>query len=158
MEDQAKDLTAEQRAALRQERAVPRLQEFRAWLESRQAAHGGPVLPKSPMGAAITYAFNQWDALCVYTTDGDLAIDNNAAERALRRIAVGRSNWTFLGSENGGHTAAILFSFVATCQRHHVNVFDYLHDVLTRLPATPVSRLAEFLPDRWQPAPAASPT
>jgi hypothetical protein len=90
VEDQAKELPPDQRAALRREKSLPRLQEFRAWLESRQAAKGGPVLPKSPMGAAITYAFNQWDALCVYTTDGDLAIDNNASERALRRIAVGR--------------------------------------------------------------------
>jgi len=154
VEDQAKEMTPPERAALRQELAVPRLKEFRAWLESRQAAHGGPVLPKSPMGQAITYAFNQWDALCVYTTDGDLDIDNNAAERALRRIAVGRSNWTFLGSENGGHTAAILYSFIATCQRHRINVFDYLCDVLTRIAAHPMNRLAELLPNRWQPAPA----
>jgi transposase len=145
------------RLALRQELAVPRLRQFKAWLESQQAQHGGPVLPKSPMGAAITYLFNQWDALCVYTTDGDLAIDNNAAERALRRIAVGRGNWTFLGSENGGHTAAILFSFIATCDRHKINVFDYLSDVLTRLAAHPMNRLAELLPDRWQKALAATP-
>jgi transposase len=154
VEDQAKEMASSERAALRQKLAVPRLQEFRAWLESRQAAHGGPVLPKSPMGAAITYAFNQWDALCVYTTDGDLDIDNNAAERALRRIAVGRANWTFLGSENGGHTAAILYSFIATCQRHQVNVFNYLGDVLNRIAAHKSTRLAELLPDRWQAAPA----
>jgi transposase len=145
------------RLALRQELAVPRLRQFKTWLESQQAIHGGPVLPKSPMGAAITYALNQWDALCVYTTDGDLAIDNNAAERALRRIAVGRGNWTFLGSENGGHTAAILFSFIATCDRHKINVFDYLRDVLTRIAAHNSTRLAELLPDRWQQARSANP-
>jgi hypothetical protein len=150
VEDQAKEMTSAERAALRQELAAPRLQQFKAWLESQQAARGGPVLPKSPMGAAITYVFNQWDALCVYTTDGDLAIDNNAAERALRRIAVGRGNWTFLGSDNGGHTAAILYSFIATCQRHKINVFDYLQDVLTRIAAHPNNKLAELLPDRWQ--------
>ena len=81
---------------------------------------------------------------------------NNAAERALRRIAVGRGNWTFLGSENGGHTAAILFSFIATCDRHKVNVFNYLRDVLTRIAAHNSTRLAELLPHRWQQAPAAS--
>jgi transposase len=145
------------RLALRQELAVPRLRQFKTWLESQQAQNGGPVLPKSPMGAAITYLFNQWDALCVYTTDGALAIDNNAAERALRRIAVGRSNWTFLGSENGGHTAAILFSFIATCDRHQINVFGYLCDVLTRIAAHPMNRLAELLPQRWQKA-APTPT
>ena len=87
---------------------MPRLEQFKDWLESLQAHRGGPVLPKSPMGAAITYALNQWEALLVYATDGDLDIDNNVAERALRRVAVGRRNWLFCGSDNGGRTAAIL--------------------------------------------------
>jgi transposase len=145
------------RLALRQEFSVPRLKQFKAWLESQQAAHGGPVLPKSPMGQAITYALNQWDALCVYTTDGDLDIDNNASENALRRVALGRANWIFCGSDNGGTTAAVLFSFIATCQRHKVNAFDYLRDVLTRIAAHPMNQLAELLPGRWQLAPAANP-
>jgi hypothetical protein len=68
------------------------------------------------MGSAITYALNQWEALSVYTTNGDLAIDNNAAENALRRVAIGRKNWLFCGSDNGGNTAAILFSLIATGQ------------------------------------------
>jgi len=87
------------------------------------------------------------------TTDGELNIDNNIAERALRRIAIGRNNWTFLGSDTGGHTAATLFALVATCERHHVNPFDYLRDVLTRIAAHPMNQLADLLPDRWQPAP-----
>jgi len=141
------------RLALRQKLAVGRLGEFRTWLEAQQVAHGGQVLPKSPMGEAITYALNQWDALQVYTTDGDLDIDNNVSERALRRIAVGRSNWQFLGSDNGGATAAILFSLIATCERHDVNPFQYLRDVLTRIASHPASGLADLLPDRWQPLP-----
>lgn len=80
------------RLALRQERAVPRLEQFRAWLESQQAQHGGPVRPKSPLGEAISYTLNQWEALTVYTRDGDLAIDNNASENALRRVALGRKS------------------------------------------------------------------
>jgi hypothetical protein len=140
------------RHGLRQERAVPRLQQFKSWLQSQQAERGGPVLPKSPMGQAITYTLNQWDALCVYTTDGDLAIDNNTSENALRRVAIGRKNWLFCGSDNGGHTAAILFSLVATCQRHKVEPFAYLRDVLTRIAATPISQLDQFLPDHWQAA------
>jgi transposase len=140
------------RLALRQAKAAPLLAQFKAWLESRQATCGGPVLPKSPMGQAIGYVLNQWNALNVYVTDGDLAIDNNAAENALRRIAIGRKNWLFCGSDNGGHTAAVLFSLIATCQRHEVDPFAYLRDVLTRIAAHPMNRLAELLPDRWKPA------
>ena len=134
------------RLALRQEMAVPRLQQFRAWLKSQQAQQGGPVLPKSPLGEAITYTFNQWDALNVYTRDGGLAIDNNASENALRRVALGRRNWLFCGSDKGGHTAAVLFSLIATCQRHKVEPFTYLRGVLTRIAAHPMSRLSELLP------------
>jgi len=165
VEDEAKKLAEEEsdpqtrwrklvveRLRLRQELAVPRLNEFEKWLTSRQIKNGGHVMPKSPIGQAITYAVNQWNALCVYTTDGELNIDNNIAERALRRIAVGRGNWTFLGSDTGGHTAAVLFALVATCEGHRVNPFDYLRDVLTRIAAHPMNQLADLLPDRWQPA------
>jgi transposase len=145
-------LLVEHRARLRQEVAVPRLADFKTWLESQPAERGGSVLPKSPLGQAIGYALNQWDALCVYTTDGRLAIDNNASENALRRVAIGRKNWLFAGSDNGGRTAATLFSLIATCQRHQVEPWAYLRDVLTRLAATPVSQLGTLLPDRWQPA------
>jgi transposase len=147
---------ASERYRLRQELAVPRLQQFKTWLESQQVQHGGPVLPKSPMGQAILYALNQWDALCVYTTDGDLSIDNNASENALRRVAVGRKNWLFCGSDNGGNTAAILFSLIATCQRHRVDPLAYLRDVLTRIAATPVTQLDQFLPDQWKASQAAT--
>lgn len=149
-EDHVRSL-ADIRLELRQKLAVPRLAELKAWMESLLPAAGGLVLPKSPMGQAITYALNQWDALCVYTTDGELAIDNNAAENALRRIAIGRKNWLFAGSDNGGRTAAVLFSIIASCQRHHVDPFAYLRDVLTRIAAHPACRLAELLPDRWHP-------
>jgi transposase len=140
------------RLELRQAKALPRLEQFKAWFASRLATRGGPVLPKSPMGLAIGYVLNQWDALNVYVTDGDLAIDNNAAENALRRIAIGRKNWLYCGSDNGGHTAATLFSLIATCERHDVDPFAYLRDVLTRIAAHPMNRLADLLPDRWNPA------
>lgn len=135
--------------ALRQEESVPRLTRFKTWLETQQASRGGSVLPKSSMGQAITYALNQWEALCVYTTNGDLRIDNNTAENALRRVAIGRKNWIFVGSDNGGATAAVLFSLIASCQRHKVDPFVYLRDVLTRFAATPIQEIDHFLPDRW---------
>ena len=85
----------------------------------------------------------------MYLTDGDLAIDNNVAERALRKIAVGRRNWLFFGSDGGGATAAVLVSFTETCQRHAINPWTYLADVLTGVPSYPIGQLANFLPDRW---------
>jgi hypothetical protein len=157
VEDQAKEkhLDPSARAALRRELALPRLAQFKAWLETQHVSEGGGVLPKSPMGQAITYALNQWNALCVYVSDGDLAIDNNAGENALRRIGVGRKNWLFCGSDAGGTTAAILFSLIATCDRHKVNPFEYLRDVLDRIASQPMNRLGELLPGHWKPTTAA---
>lgn len=154
VEDQAKEkhLDPAARAALRQELALPRLAQFKAWLETQPLAEGGGVLPKSPMGQAITYALNQYNALCVYVGDGDLAIDNNAGENALRRIGVGRKNWMFCGSDAGGQTAAILFSLIATCERHKVNAFEYLRDVLNRIASQPISKLADLLAGQWKAA------
>lgn len=141
-------LRDEERLRLRKERAVPILADFKAWLEKQQQE----VLPKSPMAEAFTYALNQWDALTRYTTAGFLEIDNNWAEREMRRIAIGRKNWLFLGNDEAGKTAAILFSFVSTCQRHAIDPFVYLRDVLRRLPTHAPDRLGELLPGRWQPA------
>jgi len=151
IERDAHDLTSSDRAALRQELAAPILVDFREWLTKLQATHGGAVLPKSPMGEAITYAFNQWAALCVYLLHGELSIDNNAAENALRRVAINRKNWLFCGSDNGGRTAAIFFTLLATCRRHHVEPFAYLRDVLTRIAAHPHHRLHELMPHNWKP-------
>jgi len=139
------------RLRLRQQ-SIERLAEFNTWLQSQRADAGGPVLPKSPMGLAIRYALNQWDALCVYTTDGRLAIDNNASENALRRVAIGRKNWLFVGSDTGGRTGATLFSLIATCARHKIDPLAYLADVLTRISATPQSQLDQLLPNHWHPA------
>ncbi|HWE03564.1 MAG TPA: transposase [Tepidisphaeraceae bacterium] len=156
VEDQAKEkqLDLPARAALRQQLALPRLAQFKAWLEIQHVNEGGGVLPKSPMGQATAYALNQWNALCVYVSDGDLAIDNNAGENALRRIGVGRKNWLFCGSDVGGQTAATLFSLIATCDRHKVNPFEYLRDVLTRIASQPISKLADLLPSQWKAAAA----
>ncbi len=149
---------AEIRLTLRQERSVPILTDFKTWLVGLQTGdvsddgtRQNPMLPKSPMSQAVTYAMNQWDALNVYTTDGELNIDNNISENALRRIAVGRKNWLFAGSDNGGRTAAILFSLLATCQRHNVEPFAYTRDVLTRIAAHYANRLADLLPNHWKP-------
>jgi transposase len=146
VEDEAKKLSSAERLRLRQEKSVPLLQSFRQWLLAQKAQ----VLPKSPIAAAINYVLNQWAALTRYTTDGDLHIDNNISERTLKLIGMGRANWLFVGSDKGGKTAAVLFSFTATCKFLGIDSFAYLRDVLGRLPTHPAEQLDELLPHRWK--------
>ena len=152
VEDEAKDLSSAERLRLRQEKSVPLLESFHKWLLEQKAQ----VLPKSPIAAAINYVLNQWEALNRYTADGDLHIDNNISERTLKLIGLGRRNWLFVGSDAGGKTAAVLFSFTATCKHLGINAFAYLRDVFERLPTHPVELLEELLPHRWQAAQQAS--
>jgi hypothetical protein len=135
---------------MRQQLSLPILEKFEIWLRAERDA----VLPKSPMAEAIGYALNNWTALCRYTEKGFLEIDNNVAEREMKRIAIGRKNWLFVGSSKGGHTAAVLYSFTSTCHRLKVEPWAYLKEVLTRLPATTSDsdQLTDLLPDRWQAA------
>jgi transposase len=152
IEDRARELADAQRLALRQTQSIPVLAKIDAWLDEQSAS--ADVLPRGPLGQAITYARNQWAALCRYTERGFLNIDNNAAERALKRVAIGRKNWLFAGSATGAHTAATLFSVTSSCHRHGVDVFAYLHDILQRLAhlSNPSSeQLRAWLPDRWRP-------
>jgi transposase len=141
-------LDAAGRTALRQEKARPILADFRRWLDAQVPS----VLPKSPLGDAIGYAIDQWAALNRYLDDGDLDIDNNAAENILRLVALGRKNWLFLGSDEGGHRAAILYSLIATCKRHGVEPFAYLRDLFERVATHPASAIAALFPQNWKAA------
>ncbi len=141
-------LTGEARKAMRQARSVPILGDIKTYLEREQPA----VLPKSPEGTAISYTLSNWDALVRYCDDGDLDIDNNGAERSLRAIAVGRKNWSFFGSDEGGRTASILTSLTATCKRLGLDPFEYLRDVFQRISTHPQNKLDELLPDKWKAA------
>jgi transposase len=145
LERQAKDFGDAQRLQMRQDLAVPILGQFHEWLEAQRPE----VLPKSPIAEALGYALNNWAALVRYTEAGFLAIDNNVAEREMKRIAIGRKNWLTVGSPRGGQTAAVLFSFTSTCHRLGVEPWAYLQDVLGRLPDHAPERLAELLPDKW---------
>jgi transposase len=147
-EAREKQLKGEARRARRQEKAKPILDDIRAYLEREQPQ----VLPKSPEGKAIAYTLSNWRALVRYADDGDLEIDNNGAERSLRGVAVGRKNWMFYGSDNGGHTAAVLTSLIATAKRLGLDPFAYLRDIFARISSHPQTRLAELLPDQWKPA------
>ena len=144
IEAAAKELCDDARAALRQEKAAPLLKEFKAWLDLAETQ----ALPKSPLGRAIVYAKNQWPALVRYAEDGRLAISNNAAERALRPLAVGRKNWLFFQREGGGRTAAILMSLLMTAKAAGVNPGDYFKDVLLRISTCKDARL--LTPHEWK--------
>jgi transposase len=156
--DQAARPLSAIRLELRQRDSLPVLKELEAWMRqqtSGMAADGsplpaGPVLPKSPLGTAINYCLGNWEALVRYAHDGKLDIDNNASERDLRPIATGRRNYTFFGSDNGGRTAAVLYSLIASAKRHGLDPFVYLRDVLARISDHPSNTLHELLPDQWK--------
>jgi transposase len=107
------------------------------------------LLPKSEAGQAVAYTLKNWTALARYCENPDLSIDNNATERTLRCFAVGRANWTFFGSDRGGKTAAVLRSFVTSCELVKLDPFIWFCDVLSRIAACPMSKLDELLPHRW---------
>jgi hypothetical protein len=134
------------RLALRQAKSIPVLAKIKTWLDTEQKL----VLPRSPMAQAIGYLLNQWDALCIYTTQGFLNIDNNAAERALRRVGIGRKNWLFAGHDIAAQRTATLYSLIASAERHGIDPQAYLRGVLARIAATSTGQLEQFLPERWE--------
>src|SRR5262249_47391658 len=139
----------EQRRDARPRQAEPIVVELKKWLDAQRPQ----ALPKSPLGQAIGYALNHWEALRRYLEQGYLAIDNNLSERTLRAIALGRNNWGVIGSEAGGRTAAVLYTLVGTCKHLGIDPFAYLREALPGLFALgeepKVEQLPEWLPDRW---------
>jgi transposase len=139
----------EHRRVMRQRDAGLVWDELEKWLAEQKAG----ALPKSPLGTAIGYATNNWDALKRYLEAGYLALDNNLSERTLRAIALGRNNWGVIGSEAGGTTAAVLYSVIGTCKHLGIDPFAYLRETLPGLfalgekPTT--EQLWDWLPDRW---------
>jgi len=153
IERESKELSDALRLAVRQERSVPILEKIKTWLDREQEV----VLPRSPMATAITYAQNQWAALNTYVTQGFLNIDNNASERALKRVAIGRKNWLFAGNDAAAENHARLWSLIASCERHGVDPQRYLTSVLAKIGTTPREELGQFLPDVWKAEDAAEP-
>jgi len=154
VEREARDhqLNAVDRLVLRQTKSRSILDDIKAYLEAEKPK----VLPKSPVGEAIDYTLSNWRALERYCEDGDLEIDNNGAERSLRPIVVGRNNWMFYGSDQGGRTGAVLSTLIASCKRLRVEPFSYLRDLFSRISSHPHNRLDELLPDRWHAAQSAT--
>jgi len=147
VESLAVNLDAEARRKFRQKHSKPVLNVFKKWLDALALV----TLPKSGLGEAIGYALRQWTALRRYAYYGHLAIDNNAAENALRCVAVGRKAWLFCGSDAGGRHAALFYSIVASCKRNKVDPFIYLRDVLGRIASHPASKIRDLLPAYWTP-------
>ncbi len=138
----AEGLSIEDRARLRQEKAVDILADLKVWMAENYKA----VLPKSSIGQALHYSLQRWDKLMLYTTNGHLEVDNNLVENAIRPIAIGRKNYLFAGSHSGARRAAMLYSFLGTCKIRNINPFEWLRDTLQKIPTYPVNKLTQLLP------------
>lgn len=132
------------RSEVRRARSAPILAQLQAWLKDSHAL----LSSKSPLAGAIQYTLARWVALTRYVEDGSIEIDNNAAERAIRALVLGRRNYLFAGSDAGGETAARLYSLVGTCRLNGLDPHLYLHHVLERIAMHPINRLEELLPWR----------
>ena len=147
VETPGKDIKPEGLYQLRRQKAKPILDNIFATLDELK----GKTIPSEPIRKAIDYALNQKVALYRYLENGHLKPDNNTAENAMRPVALGRKNWLFVGSERGGHAAALYMSLIQSCKNCDVNPWEYLNDMLRRIMSHPVSKLRELLPDQWKP-------
>lgn len=141
-EDEIKGCAPEQRLAVRKDLSVPMLAALKSDFEETLAKISG----KSALAQALRYALTRWDALTRYTTDGRLEICNNAAERAIRPLALGRKNWLFAGSDSGGERAAMMYTLIETARLNGLDPEAYLRDVIGRIADHPMKRLDELLP------------
>lgn len=132
-------------ARMRDTESRAAMSRLHAWIIEQQGLH----LPKGPMGKAIFYALDNWDHLQVFLDDAQVPVDNNASERALRIVALGRKNFLFVGHARAGQNLAVLYSLMATCEEFGVDPHAYLTDVLLRIDGHPNRLIEELLPDQW---------
>lgn len=137
--------SAQQREARRRTDSAPLLAALKAKLEAQRPHH----LPQSLTGKAISYALDRWDGLTMYVGNGELEIDNNLVENAIRPSAIGKKNWLFFGSESGGWQNAVMYTVVQNCKMHGINPEEYLKDVLGRLPHIKADEARELTPAKW---------
>ena len=138
--------TPQERVRVRNERSRPLVVALETWLRERRAKLSG----KNETAKAIDYSLKRWPAFTRFLDDGRLCMSNNAAERAVRCVAVGRKNWTFAGSDEGGHRAAAIYTLIETAKLNDIDPQAWLADVLSRLPDHPAKRIAELLPWNWR--------
>lgn len=133
------------RFEVRQQKSKSLLAQTGKWMKD----NAGKYTPSSPVGKAIQYSANRWKELQVYITDGKFEIDNNLVENSVRPVALGRKNYLFAGSHEAAQNAAMMYSFFTSCRRNEVNPFEWLKNVLERIPEQSIRRLDELLTGTW---------
>lgn len=141
-------MTAEQRKGLRAQLAAPILAGMKTRLEELRSS----LLPQSPLGKAVGYALAEWEPLNRYLEDGRLEIDNNLTENALRPSCVGKKNYLFIGHPEAGWRSAVIYSVIVSCRRRDIDPWEYLRDLMHRLPAAKNHEIPDLVPARWKPA------
>ena len=136
----------EQRLAARREHSAPLVTELEEWMRTERAR----LSRHNPVAKAMDYMLKRWESFTVFLRDGRVCLTNNAAERALRGIALGRKAWLFAGSDRGGQRAAVMFSLITTAKMNDVDPQAWLADVLARINDLPQTRLHELLPWEWK--------
>lgn len=146
IEKQGKDLNAKQRKELRLQKSLPIINAFFKWV----AAELYKTLPKSQIGKALAYAKDRYESLMAYLYDGNLMIDNNLVENAIRPVALGRKNYLFAKTHDSAQRAAIIYTFMAICKSHNVNPFEWLKNTLLKIDDTSIQQLESLLPQNFQ--------
>ena len=139
--------SAERRRAVRQELSAPLVADLESWLRQQRAK----LSRGNDLAKAMDYMLKRWPAFTRFLDDGRICLSNNAAERALRGIALGRKSWLFAGSDRGGQRAAVMYSLIVTAKLNDVDPQAWLADVLARIAEHPARRIDELLPWNWRP-------
>jgi transposase len=146
-EARERNLTFDERLALRKEKVTASMAAFKTWMQQQLAE----VLPKSPIGVALQYALNQWEFFTPYLTDGRIELSNILIENAIRPVTLGRKNFLFAGSHNAARWPAVIYSLAVIAKNHGINPFEYFKELLTELPRTMANDLGKFLIPAWKP-------
>lgn len=144
IERQSKDLSNEERRNIRQESILPKLNDFLGWMTEQYRL----VTPKSPIGKALEYSLKRWKELTLFTSDGQLEIDNNRIENEIRPIALGRKNYLFAGSHESAQRIAMVYSLLATCKANEIDPMKWLTQVLEELPNRNVNDIEDLIPSK----------